>query len=360
MGSERTVVLAEPDDDCATPLAEALGADGWHAVRTTTVSDAFQQAKQLKPGAVVIRGAVPGGGDLTLLKKLRSCAHTALLPVVVVVDGRNGDRDQLSRWGVQTMLEAPVSDANIVAAVRKLSPLPPPVVTQAPDPELGRPERLNALEKTGLLDSPPEAPYDRVAQITAHMLDVPVILLSLVDRHRQFFKAQVGVPEPVATSRQTPLSHSFCQWVVSAHEDLVVSDARRHPLLQTNGGTVDLGVVAYAGVPLCVETNEAIGSFCAIDMKPRDWDARELRALHDAATVVEGLTALGQATRHAPLTLADFRGMTAIVGKAVQAAMRLHAAGGERTTAAERHDLLALASDLGRQLSEVSTSPDRA
>jgi hypothetical protein len=255
------------------------------------------------------------------------------------------------------MLDASTTDANVIAAVRKWSAIPVAPVAQAPDEALGRPERLRALEKTGLLDSPREAPYDRLAHITAHMLDVPVVLLSIVDRHRQFFKAEVGVPEPVATARETPLSHSFCQWVVSAREDLVVNDTRRHPLLQSNGATVDLGVVAYAGVPLRVETQEPIGSFCAIDMKPREWDARELRALHDAAAVVEGLAALGQAGRHAPLTLGDFREMTAIVGRAMQAAMRLHAAGGERTSVAERHDLLALASDLGRQLADVSATP---
>ena len=56
--------------------------------------------------------------------------------------------------------------------------------------------------------------------------------MSLVDRHRQFFKSQVGLPEPTATARETPLTHSFCQWVVADQHELVVPDARVHPLLK--------------------------------------------------------------------------------------------------------------------------------
>ena len=350
----KTLVLVEPLADGETTVGDALQKDGWEVVRATNVAAAFQQAKRIKPGLLVMRGDIPGGGGLALVRQLRGGAHTALLPVVALLPNGNQDRAELQRWGVAGFLDASAADVDIVAAARTHA-TKPPSITQAPDDILGRPARMQALARTGLLDTPPEELFDRVAQVAARVLDVPVVLMSLVDRDRQFFKAQVGVPEPVATARQTPLSHSFCQWVVSAQEDLVVSDARKHDLLKSNGSTVEMGVVAYAGVPLHADSKETIGSFCAIDTKPRDWDARELRALHDAAKVVEALTMLRQATHFAPITLEDFRATCAVVGQGVQAAVRLQAAGAERMSPNDRHGVLQLTADLGRQLCEIST-----
>ena len=350
----KTVVYVEPLADGESTVPAALQDAGWDVVRATNVAAGFQQAKRIKPALLVTRGDIPGGGSLALVKQLRGCAHTALLPVVAVLPAGSGDRAELGRWGVGGVLDAKATDDDIVAAARAHA-AKPPAVTQAPDDVLGRPARLQALVRTGLLDTPPEEVFDRVAQLAARLLDVPVVLLSLVDRHRQFFKAQVGVPEPVATARETPLTHSFCQWVVSEQEDLVVSDARKHDLLKANGSTVDMGVVAYAGVPLHADGKETIGSFCAIDMKPRDWDARELRALHDAAKVVEALTMLRQAAHFAPMTLEEFRATCAVVGQGVQAAVRLQATGTDRMTSQDRHGVLELTADLGKQLCQIST-----
>ena len=250
------------------------------------------------------------------------------------------------------MLAPATTDRLIADAVRELAPLTPGA--QAPDSELGRPARLRALERANLLDSPPEEPFDRLARLTAQLLDVPVVLMSIVDRQRQFFKAQVGLSEPLNRTRQTPIAHSFCQWVVTSDEELVVEDARRDLLLSTNPATVEMGIVAYAGVPLRAERHETIGSFCAVDLKPHRWDSRELRALHDAANVAQGLTVLRQAERLPPLTFDEFCVMAGVAGRAIEAAMRLHEAARTRVDPGQLHALTALASDLGRQLARVS------
>ncbi|MCB0188137.1 MAG: GAF domain-containing protein, partial [Caldilineaceae bacterium] len=87
-------------------------------------------------------------------------------------------------------------------------------------------ERRQALLATGLLDSPPEAEFDRLTRLACRLLHVPVSLISLVDDQRQFFKSAQGLAEPWASRRETPLSHSFCKHVVLTDEPLVVSDAR--------------------------------------------------------------------------------------------------------------------------------------
>src|SRR6478752_4593141 len=81
----------------------------------------------------------------------------------------------------------------------------------AADPTLGNVSRLRDLRQTQLLDSASEEAFDRLAQLAAKLLNAPVALISLVDDDRQFFKSCVGLAEPWNSTRETPLSHSFCR-----------------------------------------------------------------------------------------------------------------------------------------------------
>ncbi len=151
---------------------------------------------------------------------------------------------------------------------------------------LHNPERLAALEATGVLDSEPEACFDRFTQLVRKILYCPVVLISFVDKDRQFFKSADGLPQPYAARRQTPLSHSFCQYVVFSGKALVIEDARRHPLVQNNLAIRDLGVVAYLGMPLTTAEGQTLGSLCAIDVEPHHWTDKEIAILQDIAASV--------------------------------------------------------------------------
>jgi GAF domain-containing protein len=146
--------------------------------------------------------------------------------------------------------------------------------------------RVDAVRATGLLDTPADEAFDRHARIAAEALHAPVALVSLVDEDRQFFKSCLGLPEPWATRRGTPLSHSFCQHVVASREPMLVDDAREHPLLRDNLAIRDLDVVAYAGVPLVDREGHALGTLCAIDHEPRRWSRRQVDLLKDVAAGV--------------------------------------------------------------------------
>jgi serine phosphatase RsbU (regulator of sigma subunit) len=148
---------------------------------------------------------------------------------------------------------------------------------------VGEPGRLGALRRSGLLDTAPEESFDRLTRIAAASLNVPVALVSLVDEDRQFFKSCLGLPEPWAGERETPLSHSFCRHVVDRAQPLVVDDARDHPALRDNPAISDLGVIAYAGFPLLSPGGEVLGSLCAIDTSPRAWSKQDLEMLGDIA-----------------------------------------------------------------------------
>ena len=151
---------------------------------------------------------------------------------------------------------------------------------------LSEPGRLEALRSTGLMDSPCEPSFDRLTRLASRLIRAPVALVSLVDPCRQFFKSAVGLPEPWASARETPLSHSFCQHVVASGRPLVVEDARGDPLLRENRAIVDLGVIAYLGIPLVTADGFVLGSFCAIDGVPRAWGADEVETMGDLAASV--------------------------------------------------------------------------
>lgn len=148
---------------------------------------------------------------------------------------------------------------------------------------LRSPSRLDALRRTGLLDSPPEEAFDRLTRLAAATLGVPVALVSLVDCDRQFFKSCIGLDEPLATAREVPLSYSFCQYVVASGEPFIVDDARSHPVVACNPSVSELGVGAYAGVPLMTSVGETLGALCVTDSRPRRWSRADVRVLEDLA-----------------------------------------------------------------------------
>jgi formate hydrogenlyase transcriptional activator len=148
--------------------------------------------------------------------------------------------------------------------------------------------RLEALRRTALLDSPPEEAFDRLTRVATVVVRVPVALVTLLDSERHFFKSQSGLPEPLATARETPLTRSFCKHVVGSCEPLIVPDVRTHPLFRHR--TVGKGsVIAYAGVPLITPEGFALGTFCVVDWRAREWTGEEIDALRvlAAATMSE-------------------------------------------------------------------------
>ena len=146
-------------------------------------------------------------------------------------------------------------------------------------------KRLRVLESTQLLDSEPETGFDRLTRLAANLLGTPIALVTLVDERRQFFKSARGLGEPWAARRETPLSHSFCQFVARDRAALIVGDARLHPLLRDSPAISELGAIAYAGIPLVVDA-ETIGALCVIDDQPREWAPDKLQILEDLAASV--------------------------------------------------------------------------
>ena len=149
---------------------------------------------------------------------------------------------------------------------------------------LADPARLAAVRQTNLLDTPAEDAFDRVARLAARLLEVPIALVPLIEDDRQFLKACVGLPEPWASARQTPLSHSLCQHVVVARQPLAIGDtgrdalARDNPLVRAWPGGLSRG-------PADRPSGHAWAR-CVADQRPRDWTPDQVAILTDLAGLV--------------------------------------------------------------------------
>lgn len=157
------------------------------------------------------------------------------------------------------------------------------VMLMDPRNELEARERLDALAASGLLDSEPDEGLDRLTKLVATVLKVPIALVSMVDKDRQFFTSQCGVGEPWASKRGTPMSYSFCKHVVRSGEPLLITDAREMDLVKESPAVKELDVIAYAGMPITDPNGFVLGSLCAIDHKPRKWSMSDVMVLRSFA-----------------------------------------------------------------------------
>jgi PAS domain S-box-containing protein len=166
-------------------------------------------------------------------------------------------------------------------------------------------DRLAAVASTGLLELPPVPGLDRLTRLASRLLGVPICLVALVTDERQVFPSRHGLPQPWADAGQAPLSHSFCQYVVDDDVPLVVGDARTDERLRDNRAIDEIGVIAYAGMPIRMD-GHTLGAFCVIDVEPRTWSDSDLDLLDDLAAAVSSEIALIKAAgdaEHAATTM---------------------------------------------------------
>jgi len=135
--------------------------------------------------------------------------------------------------------------------------------------------RLAALHALLILDTPPEERFDKIAAFAAAEFDVPIVLVTLVDTGRQWFKARIGLPVC-----ETGRDISFCGHAILQPEIMVVPDAREDVRFADNPlVTGDPFIRFYAGAPLQLPSGERLGTLCLIDRVPRTLDALELGIL---------------------------------------------------------------------------------
>jgi diguanylate cyclase len=150
-------------------------------------------------------------------------------------------------------------------------------------PTVSEEQRIALLTTLQLLDSPPEAVFDRIARLAAQVLEAPIALVSLVDRDRQWFKARVGLD--VA---ETPRDYAFCAHAIHNPSPLIVADALLDPRFADNPLVIgEPRIRFYAGAPIFSSGGVALGTLCIIDREPRVLSAIQIQILQDLAALAQ-------------------------------------------------------------------------
>ena len=115
----------------------------------------------------------------------------------------------------------------------------------------------------------------RVIERLTRLFRVPIALLTLIDKDRQWFKSQAGLPADLAEARSTTRDVSVCGHVIANDEVLIVRDLARDPRFANNPWLKERGLRFYAGVPLRGPNGFPVGSLCILDIKPCDMSPQE-------------------------------------------------------------------------------------
>jgi two-component system, sensor histidine kinase len=156
-------------------------------------------------------------------------------------------------------------------------------------------ERLAALRSYEVLDTPPEAAFDRITLLAADLFSTPMAAVTLLDAERQWLKSRVGIE-----AEETPRKVAFCDHAIRGDDVMVVPDATLDPRFADNPLVLDGPRIRfYAGAPLKLNSGLKLGALCVIDTKPRaGLSDEETRRLTTLAQVVVDELELRLAGRH--------------------------------------------------------------
>jgi GAF domain-containing protein len=127
-------------------------------------------------------------------------------------------------------------------------------------------ERLAALRRYEILDTPPDGSFDRIAALAAQILDVPIALVTMVDEHRIWFKARHGLDGVEEIGRDPGL----CASAIMQDGPYIVEAAREDVRTLANPLVAGkFGLQFYAAAPLRTVDGYKLGTLCIIDRSPR-------------------------------------------------------------------------------------------
>lgn len=139
--------------------------------------------------------------------------------------------------------------------------------------------RLNALYEYNLLDTLPEEQFDRLTKLASIICEVPIALISLIDKDRQWFKSNVGL-NAAATSREI----SFCQYSIMGDDVFEVNETLSDQRFKENPLVTGYpNMRFYAGYPIIDPNGNALGTLCVIDQKPKTLSDNQKLALKTLA-----------------------------------------------------------------------------
>ena len=259
-------------------LLRQQGFDAENASAALSSGELVEMAAKSDPEAICISVVTPS----TLIHaRYLSAKLRAQLPHVKIVVGIWGATEDMAGAGERLRSsganEVVLSLAEAVVQLAKFSVSIADEMIPGAIPA-NEENRLKELARLHLADGTREEVFDRTTKKLARVFEVPIALITFVDRDHQWFKSQVGLPEEIAEAHQMSRELSVCGHVIANDEALVVEDLSRDRRFANNPLLKERGLRFYAGVPL--RSNDLpIGSLCILDIKPRRMTDREKRLL---------------------------------------------------------------------------------
>lgn len=143
--------------------------------------------------------------------------------------------------------------------------------------------RLDELQRLGILDTAQEERFDRYTKLARRLFDMPIVLVSLVDSNRQWFKSRVGL-----AATETPRDISFCGHAILEEQPLIIEDASADKRFHDNPlVTTDPNIRFYAGCPVKGPDGHPLGTICLIDREPRVFSDSDIESLKDIGDMDE-------------------------------------------------------------------------
>lgn len=144
-------------------------------------------------------------------------------------------------------------------------------------------ERLLAVERTGLLDSPPEPRFDAIIREARSFFDVSSVIVALIDDRRMFLKAVLGPIE-----QNLPREVIFCSTTLLGAGPLIIRDTLDDERFAMNPLVLGAPFIRfYAGMPLRGPGGWSVGTLCVIDQSPREFSVADGKKLRFLARRVE-------------------------------------------------------------------------
>jgi phosphoribosyl 1,2-cyclic phosphodiesterase/CheY-like chemotaxis protein len=271
----RSAVLAMTTPSRIAELSDLLRDDEVHA-HVCAVEDAPALAERENPMLVLLEdtGENRASEACRAIRRVRDIGDG--LPIVGVMSSERHARADGVDDGFTDVLVEPYSPNYARARIRAWLMRAACRWVRPVEPN-DEDRRLAATRSLGLWKTPPEERFDRVVRVAAAAFDVPIALIALMERDREWFKSCYGVE-----FREVPRDASFCGHAIFERQPLVVSDAHLDERFADNPYVTGFpGVRFYAGHPLILSNGCCVGTLCILDVRPRHFDNVGISLLRD-------------------------------------------------------------------------------
>ena len=278
---DHRILIGIADETLAGKIQQAARSDNLQILRAENSIEILRIVRSTRLSLVILDDGQVGESALETCRAIRDIDldYARNLPVIIVA---NADSDANSEAGVTDWLIQPFTPEYIRTRLRAWVMRSICRWRRARFPE-NEDRRIEALNKLQLLDTEIEDRFERITRIAAAAFDVPIALVTLVDRDRQWFKSHFGLHVT-----ETPRDQAFCAHTILDKEIMIVRDTLLDPRFAENPlVTGEPRIRFYAGYPLTLSNGTSPGTLCLIDTRPRDLDEAKRALLRDLGSLVE-------------------------------------------------------------------------